>query len=113
MFKIMILSVAVFFSSFCYSEQYTYISDLKVVAVLAGYEEGNLFFEVDKKIENPNDCVAGRGKTIGVDPDRGNIDHVLSLLLYAHAAQKTVGIQVYNSSCFSNHMVIRRIEVTS
>ncbi len=112
MFKAIVLSIAVFFSGFCYSEQYTYIKDLKVVAVLAGYKEGNLFFEVDKKIENPNNCIAGGGKIIGVDPERGNIDHVLSLLLYAHAAQKKIGIQVYNSSCFGNHMVIRRIEVT-
>lgn len=74
-------------------------------------QKGTCFFDVDMPVSNPNDCSAGNQKTIGFDPNRGNIDHVLALLLYAQAAGKSIDIQVYNQSCLSNRIVIRRIKV--
>lgn len=108
-----LICISVLFSIKSYGETYTYVNGLIVKEIYAGYEEGHIFFGVNKDVANPNGCSSGAQRTIGVDPSRGNVDHVLSVLLYAHAANKNVDIQVYDSSCIANHIVIRRVKVSN
>lgn len=113
MFKVIIGILVFGISAFVNAESYTYVSGLTVNNVYAGYVEGHVFFDVNSDVPNLNNCSAGGQRTIGADPARGNIDHVLSILLYAHAAGKKIDIQVYDQSCISNHIVIRRVKVTN
>jgi len=112
MVKFLLSCVFYCFFSSVFAEEYIYVSGLNVTDVFVGYEEGNLFFTVNDSVDNPAECIAGGGSTLSVDPDRSNANHVLSVLLYAHASNKKIDIQVYKSSCFSNHRIIRRVKVT-
>jgi len=99
-----LLSVAV------HAESYTTTSDLKVTSVFAGYENNGAFFEVDGDAGSSASCSNG---AIAVDPARSNVNHVLSVLLYANATGKSVDLQLYNASCLDGHKVLRRIKVTN
>ena len=98
-------------STFAIAEPYSNVYGLIVEDVYAGYEGGIIFFGVDSNVTNPNNCPAGAQRIIGIDPNRGSVDHVLSVLLYAHASGKKVDIQVYDESCVGNHIVARRVKV--
>ena len=113
MFKLIVVILVFGVSVFANAESYTNVNGLTINNVYAGYVEGHVFFDVDSDVPNLNNCSAGGQRTIGADPARGNIDHVLSILLYAHAAGEKIDIQVYDQSCISNHMVIRRLKVTN
>jgi len=82
-------------------------SDLNIVKVMAGYTGGEAYFFVNKDPLNPHQCSLTRGayRILAVDPDRSNVDQVLSILLAAQISGKKVEIQVYNDGCFNGHAV--------
>ncbi|WP_146171247.1 hypothetical protein [Saccharospirillum sp. MSK14-1] len=109
--KILFLITLLVVSHSAYAESYTEVNNLKVKSVFAGYEEGWAFFELESTVVNPNGCVSGQNKIMGIDPERSDVDQVLSVLLYAHSSGRTIGIQIYNESCVYDHPVIRRVRV--
>ncbi|WP_143247568.1 hypothetical protein [Agaribacterium haliotis] len=95
-------------SKFSLAESYSHSYNLKVTSVYAGYIKKNAFFEVDSELSNNAGCTA---KAIAVDPERSDVEQVLSVLLYAHATGKLVDLQIYNESCFDSHRILRRVKV--
>ena len=110
MFKVSKILFFLAISSGVFAESYTAANGLKVTSVFAGYENGEAFFEVNGAAVNPASC---GGTPIAVDATRSNAGQVLSVLLYAHAAGKTVDLHIYDESCLGGHRVLRRIKVNS
>lgn len=92
------------------AEAYTASYGLKVTAIYAGYSEKQAYFEVSGSIADPAEC---GGQPIKVDPARSDVGHVLSVLMYAQASEKTVDLHIYNESCEGGHRVLRRIKVNN
>lgn len=86
--------------------------DLKVTKVMAGYQEGQIYFYVDKTPQNPKNCSSTNdGKVLVVDPNRSDVSHVLSVLLTAKASNSSVEVQIYDDYCYGGYAAIRRVAV--
>jgi len=108
--KILLISIIYFFSAYALAEPYTPSNGHKVTSVFAGYLDKEAFFEIDGAGINPAECT---GTPIAIDPQKSDVSHVLSILLYAHASGKSVDLQIYNESCLGGHRVLRRIKVNN
>ncbi len=88
------------------------VSGTTVTKVFAGYSHKGIFFNISaSETSDPAECGAGLPHTFFVDPDFSDVNHVLSVLLYAHASSKTVDVEFYDNQCTQNHRVIRKIAV--
>lgn len=83
-----------------------------VTKVYSGYSHKGIFFKVSTgDARNPSGCKAGLNQTFAVDPEFSNVNHVLSVLLFAQAATKQVEVEFYSDKCYQNHRVIRKVAV--
>lgn len=87
------------------------VSNMSVEKVFVGYGHGGIFFSVATEIQdNPKGCGVV-GATFSVDPSLSNVEHVLSVLLAAHLSDRSIDFEVYDTLCFQNHRVIRKIVI--
>ena len=98
------------FSLLANATNYTSSNGHNVESVYAGYSDKIAFFEISGSAPNPNDCA---GVPIRVDPEKSDVNQVLAILLYAHAAGKEVDLQIYTDGCIDSHRVLRRVKVVS
>jgi len=110
MLKYTLISALFVFSAYVNSESYTPSNGHKVTSVYSGYTSKEAYFEISGAGINPAACSGANGP-IAVDSQKSDVGHVLSLLLYAHATDKTVDLQLYDESCWGGHRVLRRIKV--
>lgn len=86
--------------------------DIKITKVMAGYQDGQVYFYIDKTPLNPQNCTqSNNGKVLVVDPNRSDVSHVLSVLLTAKASNANVEVQIYDDYCYSGYAAIRRVAV--
>ena len=107
-----LLTFLLFYSYISNAETFT-ISNTKVSKIYAGYFHKGIFFSIENlNSHNPAGCTVGINESIfGADPSLSDVGHVLSVLLTAQSAGKTIEIHVYNDKCFDNHRVIRRVAI--
>ena len=98
-------------SCYAYSGNPT-VSGVGVSKVYAGYSHNGVFFDISEdENRNPALCVAGLPRTFVADPSINNVEHLLSVLLYAHASGKIVEVEFYTDQCFQGHRVVRKVAV--
>lgn len=110
--KIIFVVCGVFYSVAAISGQVTQ-GDLQVTKVMTGYSSGEAFFFVNKEPANPSGCsnTASSSFILAVDPDKSDVEQVLSVLLTAFVSGRHFEVQVYDNTCFSGHAVIRRVAI--
>ena len=89
--------------------------DAKVTAVMSGYSHGGIFFAIDKKVPNNGGCPkygSSSKYVVGVDPNKSNVAHVLSVVLTAKTTGSIIDVRIYGSgACFEGWPVLDRIKV--
>ena len=101
-----------FYSSSVYSDVVQQ-GNLQVVNVMAGYANGEIYFYVDQTAVNHSNCsnTTSNNKIFMVDPQKSDVNIVLSILLTANTTGKKVEVQVYDDGCNNGYAVIRRIKI--
>ena len=86
--------------------------DLKITKAMAGYQEGQIYFYIDKTPQNPQNCTHTNSENVlVVDPNKSEVSHVLSMLLTAKASNANVEVQIYDDYCYGGYAAIRRVAV--
>ena len=98
-------------STTCYGGSVTQ-NGLRITKVLAGYDQGQIYFFLDNAPLNPQECIhSNSANVVVVDPDRSDVSQVLSILLLAKASDVPIDIQVYDDYCLGGYAAIRRVGV--
>ncbi len=111
--KSVVILFLTFFVSFSYAADHVNKDGVKVLEVMTGYAHQGLFFRISSEAPNPNSCPASSNDAtiLAVSPEVSNVNHVLSVLLAAHAMGATIDLQIYSSVCFQNWATIRRVKI--
>ena len=107
-----VLTILMFLiSTVCYGGYVTQ-NGLRIAKVLAGYDQGQVYFFLDKPPLNPQECNnSNSANVVVVDPDKSDVSQILSILLLAKASDLPIDIQVYDDYCLGGYAAIRRVGV--
>ena len=89
-------------------------TNVKIDAVLTGYDHGGIFLELTTDAPKPASCsntASVNTTTVAVIPGRSDVGHVLSIALTAKTLDATLDIDIYDDICFGNWAVVRKLRL--